>query len=182
MKFKHLQNIFFRILKSSHLSTKDTLILHTQTEIVHQNKFVKRPKMNANQIDAKESDYLIIDKSQLANAGQGLYTIIPIYKEEIIAYFKGEVLTERQIHRRLQKDEDKYFISMIDGRILDSMKKKCYAKYANDAKGYTNSNFNNNAQITFDEHHHICLIATRNIKAGEEIFCSYGKRYWRKHG
>ncbi len=75
--------------------------------------------MNANQIDAKESDYLVINTSQLANAGQGLFTIIPIYKEEIIAYFKGEVLTERQIHQRLQKDQSKLTPTDCTYRYLD---------------------------------------------------------------
>jgi uncharacterized protein len=58
----------------------------------------------------------------------------------------------------------------------------CFAKYANDASGFTNSNFKNNAKITLDDNDKVCIQATRNIKANEELFCSYGKNYWKKHG
>ena len=27
-----------------------------------------------------------------------------------------------------------------------------------------------------------CIIATKNIKSYQEIFCSYGRKYWKKHG
>ena len=68
---------------------------------------------------------------------------------------------------------------MPDGSILDSMKTKCFAKYANDADGFSNSVFKNNAKIGLNESDNVCLIALRNIKIGEEIFCSYGNRYWK---
>jgi uncharacterized protein len=28
----------------------------------------------------------------------------------------------------------------------------------------------------------VCIEALRNIRANEELFCSYGKGYWKKHG
>lgn len=73
-------------------------------------------------------------------------------------------------------------MNLLDGTILDCKNKECYAKYANDASGYSKSNFKNNCIISIDENNNICLIATRRIKISEEIFCSYGKRYWKKHG
>lgn len=133
-----------------------------------------------NIIDAPESVYLYISTSQLPNSGNGLHTAINIYKDELISVFKGEILTDNQANARAKKNNNKYFINMLDGRILDSMKTKCFAKYANDASGFSNSAFKNNAKIGLDESDNICLIATRNIKAGEEIFCSYGLKYWRK--
>jgi uncharacterized protein len=105
-----------------------------------------------------------------------------LYKDEIISLFKGEILTDTQAKLREKKGNDKYFINMIDGSIMDSMKVKCFAKYANDATGFSNSNFKNNSRIGLDEYDRVCLIATRNIKTNEEIFCSYGKKYWKKHG
>ena len=57
----------------------------------------------------------------------------------------------------------------------------CFAKYANDAKGLTNSTFKNNARITLDENDNVCIQASRDIDENEEIFCGYGKRYWKKH-
>ena len=78
--------------------------------------------------------------------------------------------------------DDKYFINMINGSIMDSMHVDCFAKYANDAEGYMKSDFKNNAKIGLDEDNNVCIIAKRNIKSGVEIFCGYGKEYWKKHG
>lgn len=58
---------------------------------------------------------------------------------------------------------------------MDSMHVNCFAKYANDVVGAAKTN----AKISLDEQDNVCLVATRNISKGEEIFCSYGKRYWK---
>ena len=71
---------------------------------------------------------------------------------------------------------------MIDGTIMDSMNVNCFAKYANDAEAFENPQFKNNAKISLDDENNVCIIATKNIKSSNEIFCSYGKKYWRKHG
>jgi uncharacterized protein len=132
-------------------------------------------------IDAPESDYLFIADSQLPNAGSGLRTAVPLYKDEVIAMFKGEILTDAQILERVDSDKDRYFISMLDGTIMDSMLTECFAKYANDASAFKPKLFSNNAIISITEEGEVCLVATRKIKPGEEIFCSYGKKYWKKH-
>lgn len=137
---------------------------------------------SADHIDALESDYLYVAASQLPGSGNGLYTATDIYKDEIIAVFKGEILTDRQIALRIKKGEDKYFISMPDGSIMDSMKTKCFAKYANDAEGFSKSSYRNSGKIALDDEENVCIIALRNIKQREEIFCGYGKKYWKKHG
>jgi SET domain-containing protein len=133
-------------------------------------------------IELPESDYLYTEISQIENAGNGLYTAIKIFKGEIIAIYKGQVLNEQQIEKRIALKQDQYFMNLPDGSILDTRKIKGFAKYANDAQAFENGNFKNNALISIDDEENICLIAKRNIKEGEEIFCSYGKRYWKKHG
>jgi uncharacterized protein len=138
-------------------------------------------KKDIDKIEAKESAYLYISDSRIPNSGKGLHTAIGIYKDEVISLFKGEILTDRQSDIRVKKGKDLYFIGMLDGSIMDSMKTKCFAKYANDAQGFYKSKFKNNSKIAIDERNNVCLIATRNIKTGEEIFCGYGKKYWEKH-
>jgi SET domain-containing protein len=133
-------------------------------------------------IELPESDYLYTDVSQIEHAGSGLYTAIKIFKGEIIALFKGTVLNEKQIEKRIALKQDQYFMNLPNGSILDAGKTKGFAKYANDAQAFENGKFRNNAIISIDDEENICLIAKRNIKEGEEIFCSYGKRYWKKHG
>lgn len=142
---------------------------------------MKISKQNSNAIEALESDYLYVALSQLPNSGNGLFTAIPIYKDEVISLFKGEILTENQASLRAKKGNDKYFINMLNGSIMDSMKVKCYAKYANDAEGFSRSKFKNNAKISLDEDDNVCIIAIKNIKISEEVFCGYGKSYWKKH-
>ena len=131
-------------------------------------------------IDAKESDYLYVETSQLPNAGKGLYTSIDIFKGEVIALFKGKRLSEKAAASLAKQNKDGYFINMLDGSILDSRLVHCYAKYANDSQGLGKTKFLYNAEISLDDDEHVCLIALKKIKSGEEIFCSYGKKYWQK--
>lgn len=131
-------------------------------------------------IDARESDYLYIAKSQIPNAGNGLYTAIPIYKNEIISIFRGEILSYHEANKRARKGNDKYFINMLNGSTMDSMHVRCFAKFANDAEGSIKTNFKLNSVISLDDNDNVCIIAKKDIKAGEEVFCSYGKKYWKK--
>lgn len=130
-------------------------------------------------IDAKETDYLYIQDSQILGSGKGLYTAIPIFKEEVITLFKGEMLSSAEAKIRSDRGEDAYFINLLDGKIMDSMKVKCFAKYANDALGFVKTKYKINSKISLDEEDNVCIVSNRNIKAGEEIFCSYGKAYWK---
>mgnify|MGYP001549333118 FL=1 len=132
-------------------------------------------------IEAPESDYLYIQDSQITNAGKGLYTAIDIYPNEIISLFKGEILTDKEVQKRVSEGKDRYFINMLDGSILDSMNVDCFAKYANDAEAFSKLEFKNNSKITLDDDDNVCIVATKKIKSQQEIFCSYGVKYWKKH-
>ncbi len=135
-----------------------------------------------NTIESAESDYLYKALSQLPNSGNGLFTAINIYKDETISIFKGKILTDSQAKKSVLNGKDQYFINMLDGTIMDSINTPCFAKYANDVNGSFDSEFKNNAKIGLDEENNVCVIAIRKIVSGEEIFCSYGKKYWKKHG
>ena len=132
-------------------------------------------------IEAPESDYLYIQDSQIPNAGKGLFTAIDIYPNEIISLFKGEILTDEEAQKRVSEGKDRYFINMLDGSILDSMHVDCFAKYANDAEAFSKLEFKNNSKITLDDDDNVCIVATKKIKSQQEIFCSYGVKYWKKH-
>lgn len=130
-------------------------------------------------IEAKESDYLYIKESQIPSSGNGLYTAIPIYKDEVISIFKGKILSDNEAQCRATAGEDAYFINLPDGTIMDSMTVKCFAKYANDASGFIQSSFKNNSKITLDEDGKVCVVATKKISVGAEIFCGYRSGYWK---
>jgi len=130
-------------------------------------------------IEARESDYLYIAGSQIPGSGEGLYSAIPIWKHEIISLFKGRILSQSEANKRAKAGCNKYFINMPDGTIMDSMRAKCFAKYANDPEGLVKVSFDSNSVITLDDNDNVCLVAIRDIQASEEIFCSYGKKYWK---
>jgi uncharacterized protein len=132
-------------------------------------------------IEAKEKDYLYIRESRIPGAGNGLFTAIPIYKDEVISVFKGKILPDKVAHYLAENDEDGYFINLPDGTILDSKDVNCFAKYANDASGSVKTRYRNNSHITLDEDGKVCIVATRKILANEEIYCAYGTKYWKKH-
>lgn len=136
---------------------------------------------DTNVIQAPENDYLYKAASQIKNAGDGLFTAIKIYKDEVIATFAGERLSDAVALKRAEQGKDQYFIAMLDGSIIDSIHSNCFAKYANDAVGLGDSGFNNNSRIALDENDNVCIIANKIIKSGDEIFCGYGKRYWKKY-
>lgn len=129
-------------------------------------------------IEAEEIDYLYIKPSGIPGAGKGLYTAIKIFKSEIISVYTGEILSQKEASKRSANFENAYFINMLNGTVMDSAHIEGFAKYANDPDGSVKSGFSANAIITIDEEDRVCLVAKRNIKAGEEIFCSYGKAYW----
>lgn len=137
-------------------------------------------KNDQNKIQAEESDYLYIQTSQLPNSGNGLFTAIDIYKDEIISIFKGEILSDIVADLRAKNNANQYFMNLHNGSILDCKNTDCFAKYANDASGFIKSDYKNNAKITLDENNNVCLVAIKKIKSKEEIFCDYGKRYWKK--
>jgi SET domain-containing protein len=132
-------------------------------------------------IDVEEVEYLYIDTSLIIGAGKGLFTAINIHKNEIISIYKGELLQEKSANRRIELGQNDFFMNLPNGKILDAKNTDCFAKYANDAKGVQSSSYKNNALITVNHKNQICLVARVNIKAGSEIFCSYGKAYWINH-
>lgn len=134
--------------------------------------------MSSHVVRFPDPEHLVVKPSQIKGAGLGLFTTKEIKRDEVICRYNGELLTDRQVTIRVNRGEDSYFVETNTEVIMDSRKVKGVAKYANDAVGLKKSDFRNNALITFDDDDDVCLIATRKIKAGEEIFTAYGKEYW----
>lgn len=130
------------------------------------------------EIHAPEKEYLYVQHSQITEAGKGLFTAISIFKNEIIAVFRGKILTDEEVKRRTSLNYTTYFMNLPDGKILDCIHTRGFAKYANDAEGNSVSSFKNNSSIILCEED-VCLVATKTILPGQEIFCSYGKDYWK---
>ncbi|WAC01990.1 SET domain-containing protein [Lacinutrix neustonica] len=127
----------------------------------------------------RESDYLYVKKSQIEYAGDGLYTAIDIYKNEIISRFKGERITNEEAKKRAQENKDRYFINLLDSSIMDSMNTECYAKYANDVEILSKSHYKSNAQITLDDDDNVCIKAIRKINSEKKYFAVTASRIGR---
>ena len=123
---------------------------------------------------------LLVKKSTIPGSGKGLFTKRDIKKGERIIEYLGEIVTEVELDRRAEND--------IYGYAFYISKRKCIdayytpdelARYANDAKGLTKIKgiTNNCCYVVYKNSGWIK--AEKNIKAGAELFVSYGAEYWR---
>ncbi len=123
---------------------------------------------------------LIIKKSKLPGAGKGLYTTKAINKESKIIEYRGEIIGYKEYRRRARKEEDHYLFYLRRELCIDALHTPHYkARYANDAAGITRVKGlrNNSDYIIYGDK--CFIVASRNIKAGEEIFVNYTNAYWK---
>lgn len=122
---------------------------------------------------------LIVKKSQLPNSGKGLFTTKAIEKGTHIIEYKGQIIQWKQYQERVDRDEDGYLFFINRKRCIDAFPTPQHkARYANDARGLSKVKGLNNNSV-YEIHDNKCfIVATKNIKAGEEIFVDYTKEYW----
>lgn len=122
---------------------------------------------------------LLIKKSRLPGAGKGLFTTKAIRKDSKIIEYRGEIIGYNEYRRRERREEDHYLFYLRKDLSIDALHTPQYkARYANDAAGITRvKGIKNNADyIIFGDK--CFIVASRDIKAGEEIFVNYTKPYW----
>jgi hypothetical protein len=119
-------------------------------------------------------EFLEVKPSTIPNSGMGLFTKADIPKGEGICEFTGKVITSEEADS-LTPPESHYLVGRSDGSILNVYNSDSPAIRANDAHG---TRFRNNSEIVEYEDGTLWLASTKNIRAGEEIFCSYGSDYW----
>ncbi len=116
-----------------------------------------------------------IKPSVIPNSGLGLFAEQDIKAGEAIVKISGPRYNEEQA---LELEINGYLLDAADGS-NESIDVEGPARYANDAFGITRvpGMFNNSAFLLYEDGT-MWLTATRNIKAGNEIFVSYGRTYW----
>ncbi len=121
-----------------------------------------------------------VKKSTIPGAGMGMFTKRDIKKGERIIEYTGEIVTEAELDRRAEKDIYGYAFYISKRKCIDAFyMPEVIARYANDAKGLTRvEGLKNNCSYDIWKNRG-WIKADRNIKAGEEIFVSYGAEYWR---
>lgn len=110
-----------------------------------------------------------------------MYTDAAIAKDEIVCEYEGEKVTWKECLRRNEAMEGKgaYFFHINDRNCVDAQHTLwALGRYANDAAGPSKvAGLRNNAKYEVIKGKPY-IKATKNIKAGDEIFVSYGKEYW----
>lgn len=122
---------------------------------------------------------LTIKKSKLPGAGKGLFTTKAIRKESKIIQYRGEIIGYKEYRKRAKKQQDHYLFYLKKNLCIDAMYTPQYkARYANDAEGFSRLKKirNNSDYIIFGNK--CFIVASRDIKAGEEIYVNYTKSYW----
>lgn len=121
---------------------------------------------------------LRVKRSQLPNAGKGLYTTKAIPKGTRIVEYKGRRTKWKDV-----QDEDGrngYIFYINRNHVIDALPtKKALARYANDARGLVRiKGLTNNSDYIVDGLK-AYIESRREIPAGAEIFVDYGKDYWK---
>jgi SET domain-containing protein len=122
--------------------------------------------------------HLYVKKSNLPNAGKGLFTKKFIPKGTRIVEYKGKVSTWKDV-----KDEDGkngYIFFVTRNHVINALPRKtALARYANDARGLTRiKGVTNNADYVTDGLTPY-IESKKDIPAGAEILVDYGKDYWK---
>ncbi len=124
---------------------------------------------------------LKVKESQIPSSGMGLWAEKDFKRGDIIVKYDGDRITWKECEKRNEEQEGfgGYYLFISKRRCIDAQY-TLWAKgrYANDAAGLTRvEGLRNNARYEIIKGE-AYIKASRNIKAGEEIFVSYGKSYW----
>lgn len=123
--------------------------------------------------------------STLPMAGRGVFTMRPFTKGEVVCHYAGEVLTKAAAVRCVDQTKASKrrwsHMRSVAGFVIDGLREPLahmgLGSFANDARDpeRTNARYRNR-----DVPLGVDIVATRDIGKGEEVFVSYGKRYWDK--
>ncbi len=121
---------------------------------------------------------MIIGESQLEGVGFGLYIIEDVKKGEFLSEYAGEVAPGTC----LRPQSNIFSFDLNENYVLDNAKFGNKTRFINHASHKTDG-LNYAAKVTFvNGEHRIKFVALRDIKAGEELFFNYGRKFAEKHG
>ena len=119
-----------------------------------------------------------IKQSKIKNAGKGLFATTNFEKDEFICWYMG-VLVEKDFVAHGYYDSD-YLLGnpqhsdlIIDADDVNS----CYGRYIKDSLALKK----NNCEFKFYSNTTSGgVVASKNIKKGDELYISYGMEFWRE--
>ena len=128
-------------------------------------------------IHTKQLFDLELKQSNIKNAGKGLFTMKAIKKGANIAKYTGTMVSDEEF----EANPSPYGLVVKKNRLIDAASTQTgLARYANSCKKGNNCK-GNNSRFSISHRTNpptVWLKATKNIKAGDEIFVPYGSKYW----
>lgn len=127
---------------------------------------------------------LYLKKSLIPGAGRGLFVKNEVKKGEIVCEYEGEIVPWSVCEKRAEEGHEGYAFFITKNRCVDAyFTKEAIARYANDAKGIGRvEGLRNNAQYeikTRQGEKRVFIVATKTLKANDEVLVDYGKDYWK---
>lgn len=132
-----------------------------------------------------------IKKSQIENAGNGLFATRYFKKGEVVTKYSGEIISRKDADELRGKEKDTHFFAIAMGReVISGLTdpKEAFGKgggsFANDSRGNKSLPYNGKLQVIHDEkkgQDSGYITAISDINPGDEIFVNYGKDYWKKY-
>ena len=125
----------------------------------------------------ENSDLVEIKTSKLRNAGNGLFATKNINKGEFVCWYFG-ALIEKDFIENGYYDSDYLLSNPHSNLIIDAEdQNSCFGRYINDSLSLKK---NNCEFVFYTDTTSAGVIATKNVKKGDEFYMSYGLDYWRE--
>ncbi len=122
----------------------------------------------------------VVKKSTIPGSGKGLFINRDVKKGERIVEYLGEIINWKECDVRVDKDEGGYVFFVNRNKCIDAFHTpEALARYANDAKGLSKVKGLTNNCVYEVYKKNGWIKAVKDIKAGSEVFVSYGAEYWR---
>ncbi len=121
--------------------------------------------------------HLVVKKSIIPKAGNGLFTKVFIKKGTRIVEYKGKVSSWKEADHEEGLNAYIYFINR--NHVINASKyKSALARYANDARGIAKiKGVVNNSQYVLDNKK-VYIEAIKDIEPNSEVLVAYGQDYW----
>lgn len=120
---------------------------------------------------------LVVKRSTIPGAGNGLFTKKFIPKGTKVVEYKGRISSWKDADHRDGLNGYIYYVKR--NYVIDALPRKAaLARYANDARGLTRvKGILNNSEYT-EEGLRVFIVTKKDIPANAEILVGYGKEYW----
>ncbi len=131
-----------------------------------------------------------VRKSTIPNAGRGLFANITFNIDDCVAEYNGKIIGQKEVDKLTEQNQYQYIAQLTDFLAIDGYRdeKTGLGSFVNDIRTKTKHNAyfyvsdykpnNDNHNFGRKTNLRVFLIASNKIEKGDEIFVSYGSKYW----